>query len=146
MFLIFLSIFFIHFWLHFSFLLVFTTWAFLPHYQIDFGNVIFNTTWCPTLWMYYNLLDWIFICWSHFHIFDFNRWAILLHLRKSLFLAMLGLHCCTGFSLVVVHGWGTWFIVAASFCCGTQGLGRTASLVLAPRLRIWMPNSRAQAQ
>ena len=45
-----------------------------------------------------------------------------------LFLAVLGLHCCTGFSHVVHCG--------GFFCCGTQDLGRAASLVVAPGLRI----------
>ena len=45
-----------------------------------------------------------------------------------LFLAVLGLHCCRGFSLVAVsRGYSTdgvrWLLIAVTSCCGAQALG-----------------------
>ena len=41
-------------------------------------------------------------------------------------MAVLGLHCCAGFSLVVVHG----LLIAAASPVAEQGLKRTGSIVV----------------
>ena len=56
-----------------------------------------------------------------------------------LFLAGLGLHCCTGFSLVVANRGCSSCRVQASHCggfscCGAQALGHTGSVVVVPQL------------
>ena len=67
-----------------------------------------------------------------------------------LFLFVLGLLCCTDFSLVVasrshspavVHE----FLFVVASCCGTQALGAQAAVVGAHGL-MWLPSSRTQAQ
>ena len=57
-----------------------------------------------------------------------------------LFMAVLGLHCRMGFSLLVVSGgllssWGAQASHYSGFsCCGAQGLGCVGSVVVAHRL------------
>ena len=60
------------------------------------------------------------------------------YIKFILFLTILGLHCCTGFSLVAVS-WGYSLVVVACVaqashcggfsCCGTRALGTRASVV-----------------
>ena len=65
--------------------------------------------------------------------------------KNHLFMAVLGLHCCTGFSLVVASG-GYFFVVLLEL------LTEVASLVAKPGSgvhglqELWFPDSRAQAQ
>ena len=53
-----------------------------------------------------------------------------------LFLAVLGLHCCVGFSLVAeCAGYcGAWASHCGGFCCGARAIDVWASVVTAPRL------------
>ena len=58
-------------------------------------------------------------------------------------MAVLGLHCCVGFSLVAMH---RLLIVVASHC-RAQALGHTRfSSCGAGAHSLWFPGSRAQAQ
>ena len=56
-----------------------------------------------------------------------------------LFLAVLSLHCCTGFSLVVesrglLSGCGAWAYHCGLSCYGVQVLGHMGSVVVGPGL------------
>ena len=56
-----------------------------------------------------------------------------LYIFNYLFLAVLGLHCCLGFSLVVVSG-GISSLQCGFSCCRARTLGHTGSVVAAPGL------------
>ena len=65
-----------------------------------------------------------------------NDFLFLIILFVYLFLAMLGLHCCVGFSLVVMH---LTSCCGDLSCCKAQVLGlqwllHVGSVVVAPRL------------
>ena len=65
----------------------------------------------------------------------FNVMIFKNNFSKDLFtylLAVLGLHCCRGFPLVVVYG--LLIVVASLSCCEAQALGMWASVVAASGL------------
>ena len=53
-----------------------------------------------------------------------------------LFLAVLGLHCCKGFSLIaewrLLSSWDAWTCVDGLSCCWAWALGHAASVIMTP--------------
>ena len=88
----------------------------------------------PTLTSFIFIYVCVCVC-VYIYIYTHNTHP---YIKFILFLTILGLHCCTGFSLVAVS-WGYSLVVVACVaqashcggfsCCGTRALGTRASVV-----------------